>query len=134
MYADMEEILKNLDPHIGTMYVSSDERSIFDKVMEETFWGTWESDWRFIQINAKKTLKETTPPIPAVERPTRTTTYNFISPLKHIHVTKYGKASGETIGTVSAALTVLRKRNESTPPLPKNPEKFPSVALYQQPV
>ncbi|KAF2116014.1 hypothetical protein BDV96DRAFT_598798 [Lophiotrema nucula] len=129
----LNDIVCRLDPDVGTIYASSGSRSIRNKEMENLFRGTWESDWCLIQINADKTIEKTTPRLWVNEEPTQATVYHSISPFQIYDVMKYGRTSGKTIGTVSAAMTILRKETDDLPPLPKNTEKFPSVSLFGKP-
>jgi hypothetical protein len=123
-------MLEGLDSRIGKIYASSGQRNMDNDRMKNVFEGSWESDWCLIEIENAKPLEDTTFPVDSKKY--KATTYQHISPFKHYDVMKFGKTSGKTIGTVSAALTSLRKRGDPLPRLP-SPNKYPSVTSYRQP-
>lgn len=127
-----QDLILRQNPDIGKVYASSGQRSIINDDLKNTFWETWESDWCLIQLNNGKLLEDMTPHVSHREQPAPATTFQHISPFRLYDVKKFGKTSGETIGTISAALSVLRKEGEKLRDLPKDPSKRPSVALYKQ--
>lgn len=121
----LQDAFRRYDDDVGTIYTSSGTESIVNKRMEDEFCGTWESDWCLIQLDNKKTLRDKTPFQPLA----KVTTYQRISPFEHYDVQKFGKTTGTTIGTVSAAISWHRKEGEKLGQLP-DPSKRPSVAIY----